>query len=231
MKTGIIYLVTNTVNGKVYVGQTIKPLHSYIRDCMKQALRGSTTKPRLYNAIRKYGRSAFTVCTLESVPVDGLDAAEIKWIRHYESFSDPSKGYNLTVGGGGRRGYVVSDNTRQKISVAQRGCKSHMWGKTHSPEWKEQMSAFHTGRPKSEAQRRKQSLRQLGQHSTMSTEARARLAERSRGNTYCLGKKRTLESRQRMSESRKGRKQSAETVAKRLATQAANRLRRAEVTT
>lgn len=58
--TGSIYLIINKLNNKKYVGQTIQGVekrfsqHSSKSDC-----------PKLYNAIKKYGKDAFKVVTLK----------------------------------------------------------------------------------------------------------------------------------------------------------------------
>lgn len=93
-----IYCVTNTVNGKRYVGQTSDTVE--VR--WKAHVASSRNKGgcRVFcAAIRKYGAAAFVREILEVVATQSeADAAETKWISAKES--RVPNGYNLTSGGG-----------------------------------------------------------------------------------------------------------------------------------
>lgn len=99
MKTGIIYIIKNNLNNKVYIGQTI----TNIKTRFNQHCKNSTLKSRHYkicNAIKKYGKENFYIEVLESnIKIDKLDEREIYYIEKYNSFK---KGYNSTKGGDGR---------------------------------------------------------------------------------------------------------------------------------
>jgi hypothetical protein len=53
--------------------------------------------------------------------------------------------YNLTNGGEGNVGWIPSEETRAKMSEAQKGDKSHMYGKTRSAETRAKQSAAQKG--------------------------------------------------------------------------------------
>lgn len=93
----IIYLLTNTCNGKVYVGQT-KSLDDRMQRHLKEVRRG--TNRHLYDAIRKYGADRFRVEVIEEVSDSDADDAECMWIEFYGS-DNRELGYNMTKGGGG----------------------------------------------------------------------------------------------------------------------------------
>lgn len=99
MKTGLIYIIKNRVNDKVYIGQTTTTL----RTRFTQHFKNSTVKSRhykLYNAIKKYGKDNFYIELLENnIPINLLDQKEIEYIEKYDSFFN---GYNSTKGGDGR---------------------------------------------------------------------------------------------------------------------------------
>lgn len=102
----IIYLVTNKINLKVYVGQTIQPL--------KKRWKSHQSKGCiLYNSIQKYGKENFTIEQIDSAEnIEELNEKEIYWISFYNSISPV--GYNLRLGGNG--GGNLSDETKSKIA-------------------------------------------------------------------------------------------------------------------
>lgn len=110
--TGLIYGIRHDATDRWYVGQTIHTLEHRIKEHISCAENG--VKLHLYNAIRKYGLSAFSVYVLESnIDVSVLDAREQFYIAYYDAFN---KGFNNTLGGGGVRGYKHTQETKAKIS-------------------------------------------------------------------------------------------------------------------
>jgi hypothetical protein len=109
----IIYLVTNKLNGKKYVGQTKQTLSYRWHKHMK---RGNA----LFNAIRKYGGSNFTieeVCKCDSNKE--LCKMEKYWIKKLNTMY-PS-GYNLTTGGELKKEYSLT--TIEKLRLSHLGHK------------------------------------------------------------------------------------------------------------
>lgn len=106
MRTGYIYIIKNTCNNKVYIGQTTLS----VEERFKQHLKPSQIKRcryKLYKAMEKYGKENFYVETLESdVPYDKLDEREIYYINMYDSFHN---GYNSTQGGDTKTIYKIDD--------------------------------------------------------------------------------------------------------------------------
>ena len=102
-----IYVIRNTVNDKVYIGQTSQS----VEERFAQHKKPSTFKQRgtykLYNAMAKYGKDAFYVETLESnIPITDIDEKEKYYIELYNSFYN---GYNSTKGGDGKTISAISD--------------------------------------------------------------------------------------------------------------------------
>lgn len=99
MKTGVIYIIRNTVNDKVYIGQTTTNTHTrFMQHCKKSVL--ATRHYKLYNAIKKYGKDKFYIEELETnIPVELLNEKEISYVAKFNSFRN---GYNSTTGGDGR---------------------------------------------------------------------------------------------------------------------------------
>ena len=129
--SAIIYLITNTINGKQYVGQTRAGLNHRWQEHCHAAYRGSTQY--ICKAIFKYGKESFIQEVLEDLKDandDYINQREIYWITEKETYT---KGYNMTTGGGGKSGYNLSEETRNKIRSAN-------LGKTYSSETIEKMS-------------------------------------------------------------------------------------------
>lgn len=95
---GTIYKITNQINKKIYVGQTIGILSKRWREHCFQAKEGSKTY-YLYQAMRKYGIENFDIEEIEECSNDELNERECYWIKYYNSFGEG--GYNLTPGGYG----------------------------------------------------------------------------------------------------------------------------------
>jgi len=116
-KTLIIYLVTNQISGKKYVGQTILSLKKRWRGHCDDSKRKNTP---FYAAIRKYGVGAFAVEALCDVPDDNpslLDALEDWYIQYHNSLHP--KGYNLSVEGA----LHLTKNSIDKMSKSLTGRK------------------------------------------------------------------------------------------------------------
>lgn len=129
----IIYKITNQINGKSYIGKTVKSLDRRISNHLYDANNGS--KYYIHKAIRKYGFENFKVEIICKYVDNEKFLSEIeKFCIAYYNTKVPA-GYNLTDGGEGVSGsnYWLgkhhSESTRKKISEAQRGDKNHLWGK------------------------------------------------------------------------------------------------------
>lgn len=100
----LIYKITNKINGKCYIGQTIKPAEVRWKEHQARAFYPHETCQRksLYRAIRKYGLENFDFEVIQDniETHEKLDMAEIYWIDFYDSFVH---GYNETFGGQGPR--------------------------------------------------------------------------------------------------------------------------------
>lgn len=94
-----IYKITNTINGKVYIGQTIQPLDKRWKQ-HKRNIKGNEICT-IHRAIAKYGEENFTIQCLCECDKKDLNTLEKYYIAKYNSYK---KGYNETIGGNG--GYV-----------------------------------------------------------------------------------------------------------------------------
>lgn len=92
---GFIYIIKNTVNSKVYIGQTRTSVDQRWKEHLRHAQYGDQIINR---AMKKYGVDKFYIETLEICDVSILDEREIYYIDLYDS-TDKSKGYNVSIGG------------------------------------------------------------------------------------------------------------------------------------
>lgn len=116
---GFIYIITNTINGKQYVGQTIQSINKrFNRHCQYY---GSEAENRMAIklAIHKYGRKNFTIKVLEQCDVELLNEREIYYIEKFDTYNS---GYNSTRGGQiGSKPLKLEDVQEEIISLYKEG--------------------------------------------------------------------------------------------------------------
>jgi hypothetical protein len=108
----IIYKVTNLLNGKIYIGQTINTLEHRRSGHYRDTNSRKVNHGAFHNALKKYPEDAFVweiIDTAESV--EELNRKEQYWIAYYDS-TNKEKGYNRDSGGANCK---KSPETRRKI--------------------------------------------------------------------------------------------------------------------
>ena len=223
---GYIYLRTNTVNGKKYVGLTTDlKTRQYNWNNLNQPYAGAAI-----NAAReKYGIDAFDFEILKECKDEELDYWEMYYIK--ELNTKAPYGYNLTDGGEGVKGCNVSEETKKKLSERMKGENNPFWGKHHTEETKEFLKMINVGKkwteeqkkkmsetrkgrkmpPRSEEWKMKQMESQKGRKHT--EETRKKMSEKRKGeNNGMYGKHHTEEARKKMSEKRINRKDQSKPV-------------------
>ena len=110
-KEKIVYRVTNLINGKIYIGQTIRTFNKRYGGAGIGAERmkgyyeipGNGKNPHLYNSLVKYGTDNFKIDILcQCKTVEELNREEEYYIDLYDS-TNQEKGYNKQKGGDNRR--------------------------------------------------------------------------------------------------------------------------------
>ena len=93
---GFIYKITNTINGKSYIGQTIQNVKErFYQHCATKCSK-AVSNMAIHRAIKKYSKSSFTVEVIEEIDSANLNDRERYWIKYYNSYNN---GYNSTKGG------------------------------------------------------------------------------------------------------------------------------------
>ena len=207
-----IYKITNKLNGKVYIGQSID-----IDTRWRQHI-NAKDNVLIHKSIQKYGAENFSFELLLECPADMLDVWERDMIALYDCISP--KGYNLTEGGGGckcseetrlkmsnaRKGIHLSEETRLKMSNIRKGI--HL-----SEETKIKIGNAQKGIPRSEETKIKISNALKGvKRKPYSEETKHKMSESHKGHPgYNKGVAMSEETKIKMSNAHKGKHFSEET--------------------
>jgi group I intron endonuclease len=111
----LVYLITNKVNGKRYVGQTTRTLNKRWNSHLTASRRGG--KCAISKAINKYGEEKFSIEILRVCKSrKELSKFETLLIKKLGTLSP--QGYNLTTGG---ESSIPTEETKKKQSKAKLG--------------------------------------------------------------------------------------------------------------
>lgn len=161
-----IYKITNTVNGKVYVGQSVTIEQRWIQH------KNRPCNQHIKNAYTKYGISNFKFEIIHEIfEVDKklLNELEIYYIGKYNS-RNHDYGYNACVGGDSRAGRKMGIEERLMRGASQKGKKM-------SEDAKRKMSEWHKGKVVKEST--KQKLSEITKKQFSSPESRQLAREKT----------------------------------------------------
>lgn len=219
-----IYLVTNVINKKYYVGKTrqgIKRRWICHASDATASKRPQAVNNYFYSAIRKYGRENFLVEKLCECPDNETANESERFMIWILAANKKSFGYNSTVGGDGNVGYTAevlekmrkahlgkkrgpaSPERKAKISAANKGRPSRFKGIPLSEETKRKISAAKKGRSVSAETREK--IRKTLAGRQMPQEIRDKISWATKGRA---GRTPSEETKRRISASNMGKKPS-----------------------
>ena len=192
------YMVTNKINGKVYVGS-----HSWKNEGIDKNYYGSGTA--IKRAVKKYGKENFQVEVLYYYDtVEECRKDEERILTEY-NVRDCPHSYNLKNSAMGMSSEDVTEEFRKKMSQAmkrvaaseefRRKLSQANKGKTLSEEHKQKISQAHKGKTFSEEHRKKLSQAMKGK--AASDEHRQKLSRALKGRTL------SAEHRKKLSRARK----------------------------
>lgn len=172
MDIGIIYIITNKISGKKYIGKTTKSFNLRWNEhlCL---IRKNNPKQYIHRAIKKHGIANFEIA-IKFYPIKILNGKEKEYIKRLNTkFPD---GYNLTDGGDGVSGWKHTEKTRKKMSKAAKG-KSKPWllGKHPNEVTKEKISRRLMGTKQSLETIKKRTEKQIGRQHNAETKLKMSL--------------------------------------------------------
>lgn len=123
-----IYLISNDINNKLYVGKTVSTIDTRYNKHISEAFTQHSDYA-IHRAMRKYGINHFKVTEVENCSLEEVSEREKYWIKYYDSYNN---GYNETQGGEGNLKYdyeiiyslFVSGMTQKEIAQ-KLGCEKH----------------------------------------------------------------------------------------------------------
>ena len=206
-----IYLITNCLNFKQYVGITKYSLEERF---LQHTRRGFI----LTEAIKKYGKDKFLIELVEEVE-SSERAYELEqyYIKKYNTKAP--NGYNLTDGGDGLYGVIISEEDRKRRSKVMKKLhkekRTGMHGKKHTEETKKKMSDASKEKEKpwlvgaKRSEETKEKIRQYNIGRILSEETRKKISENhhniSGENNPMYGKKHSPETIEKIKQKQKNR--------------------------
>lgn len=189
----LIYKVENTLNGKVYIGKTVKSLKDRRYSHLNSVKNGSNTI--FHNSIRKNGKESFKWSVLTETDNESkLNALEKFYITVYRKMGTV---YNMTDGGEGSTGMIFSEESKRKMSAAQKG-------KKHKPLTEEQRR-MRAERAKNMSESQREAIRKSNSERVHTEESRRKRSEKKKGQKH------SDEAKLKMSLAHKGKIVSEET--------------------
>lgn len=109
-----IYVITNDINGKQYVGKTNWTIEKRFREHIKDRKYRKCEKRPLYSAMNKYGIEHFSVKQLEECNESIVNEREQYWINKLNTYHN---GYNATLGGDSKHYYNYQEIANKYLEL------------------------------------------------------------------------------------------------------------------
>lgn len=119
-----IYKITNTLNGKVYIGQS-KNIEKRWKEHIRKSYKGCVALRRAFD---KYGIQNFSFEILKSFSFYSPCVLNFYERLHISKHASVERGYNLKSGGAKS---VYSEESRQRMSDAKKGISTGPFSETH----------------------------------------------------------------------------------------------------
>ncbi len=183
-----LYRITDTLNGKVYIGQSNKENERWRQH--KYFAKQDEPIQYVHRAMKKYGVHNFTYEVIAMCQSqEDADWTETELIKQYDS-QNKEHGYNVALGGDHAwnaglpteqqpmYGKHHTEESKAQISKSNMGKIMPL----HTDEWKVRQKVWVTGRTVSEKTREKMSLAQIGKF--VSEETRNNMSESAKVKVF-----------------------------------------------
>lgn len=180
MSVSGIYSIVNLVNGKIYVGSAVNFQKRWKNHKIELRL-DRHCNIYLQSAWNKYGEENFSFIVLEYCDRDKLIEREQFWID-WNNCCNREIGYNLAPKAGSLLGFKPTPETLAKLSVIRKGKpRSEAAKAAIKAGWEKRRAAG----PVSEETRKRMAAAQTGKKK--SEETRAKMSEKGKGNQRAKG--------------------------------------------
>lgn len=183
MKDTGIYLITNTVSGRRYVGSAASFKKRW-REHERQLQEGRHHSRYLQRAWNKHGARAFTFRPI-------IYCAKHDLIMYEQAAMDALKPeYNIVPTAGSQLGYRHTEETRKRMSIARRrNPSSPRKGMKHTEESRRKISESRKGKGNSGwTDERRRRISEANKGRVISAEQRAKISASLTGSRGCRGK-------------------------------------------
>lgn len=170
LKSGI-YCITNIINKKIYIGSAVNLKQREINH-KSELKKNKHHNKKLQHSYNKHGLENFKWEILEYCTAANLLIREQFYINIFDAVNF---GYNICKIAGSRKGHIVSEETKRKISLA-------LTGRVHLEESKQKMSESKIGKLLSVEH--KQKLSNSHKNKKFSLETRQKMSKNNTGNSY-----------------------------------------------
>lgn len=110
----IVYVITNKINDKKYVGVTQYSLDKRFKEHCRDSKTDRCKDRLLYSDMNKYGFKNFIIDELETCSDDERFEKETYWIDKLNTYDN---GYNLTYGGTGKQFYNYEEIANKYLEL------------------------------------------------------------------------------------------------------------------
>ncbi len=218
---GGIYLIRNTITGKVYIGSSINIAVRW-RHHINGLKAGRHKTPHLQSSWNQYGEAAFSFEVLKRCDPTELLVEEQRFIDQYKA-ADREFGYNTSPVAGTCLGVKRTPEARAKMSAAKIGEKHPNYGKPLPDSTRKKIGKANSGRKHTEESKEKNRQAHIGRKHT--PESLAKISAGSAGSNNRMygkrgslspryGKPCSLETRNKISKANSGKVRTAECKAK-----------------
>lgn len=160
-KPAIVYQAVNLINGHRYIGATSQTLGTRKSKHRHEARKSGSSCRHFHSAIRHYGWNSFHFTVIAH-----FDNSKDAFLAEVRPIADFKPEYNITRGGEGTPGHVVSKETRAKISASRKGARAPNKGVPHTAATRAKIAARAIGRVHSLEWRAQRSMMQRNNSAT-----------------------------------------------------------------